>query len=500
LANIPPIQLKRSHTAGAQPTPDQLAVGEFAINMPDATVWTKDSDGNVISVGGGASPVVQDSDAMIFLDSDGNVTATVVGDYDINIITADRDGTSWQNNTVVQNAPEGARINVMRRVESGERWTMERTVGTDTGWDTLRNNEGVAVLDYAGTASYALCPTRYDGNFKVHEAFTSDQDHASFNRLNDYWIWQFFPTPVTIGDGTDLGSFSNGRPAWPNTDYFREFSVDFYDADNNVIASQRWSGGTNVSTYTINTTGTINGVRSIMWKGHNGNSGHPGFNRINLKVNGSTAYPTANGAGWEWGGAYRNITGGTNISDSDEAIALLHVSGLTTGLLVNGAQDAFGSGDWCPNGNVDTNNQVYNFYFNRPWDIGGGTFTNGRTNYSGQFWREFDVEYYDADDNLVFDTNISTPVYSTTNQLFAQRNIWKIIMRPGTRSANHPVIQNWFPNLGWSSAATYPNSNTIDQPEIWVKNSIETTTPAGTYYSDGAVDPEAFSSFTKLSN
>lgn len=52
MANIPPIQFKRSHTPGNAPTPFQLSVGELAINMPDGKIYTKDSDGLIRSLGG----------------------------------------------------------------------------------------------------------------------------------------------------------------------------------------------------------------------------------------------------------------------------------------------------------------------------------------------------------------------------------------------------------------------------------------------------------------
>lgn len=52
MANIPPIQFKRSHTPGAIPTASQLAVGELAINMSDNKLYTKDSDGVIRNVGG----------------------------------------------------------------------------------------------------------------------------------------------------------------------------------------------------------------------------------------------------------------------------------------------------------------------------------------------------------------------------------------------------------------------------------------------------------------
>ena len=41
VANIPPIQFKRSNTAGAQPTSGDLVEGEIAINFPDGKIYSK---------------------------------------------------------------------------------------------------------------------------------------------------------------------------------------------------------------------------------------------------------------------------------------------------------------------------------------------------------------------------------------------------------------------------------------------------------------------------
>lgn len=69
MANIPPIQFKRSHNAGAIPDSDDLLVGEIAINMADNKLYTKDSDGLIRNVGGssgGAGIKVVDSDGILF--------------------------------------------------------------------------------------------------------------------------------------------------------------------------------------------------------------------------------------------------------------------------------------------------------------------------------------------------------------------------------------------------------------------------------------------------
>jgi hypothetical protein len=45
--------LKRSSVAGKIPLANDLSVGEIAVNLADAKLYSKDAGGNVISVGGG---------------------------------------------------------------------------------------------------------------------------------------------------------------------------------------------------------------------------------------------------------------------------------------------------------------------------------------------------------------------------------------------------------------------------------------------------------------
>jgi len=50
MANIPPIQFKRSSKPRAKPTTAQMAVGEIALNLADRKIYTKDSDGLIIGL------------------------------------------------------------------------------------------------------------------------------------------------------------------------------------------------------------------------------------------------------------------------------------------------------------------------------------------------------------------------------------------------------------------------------------------------------------------
>lgn len=46
------VQVKRSESAGAEPRAEDLAVGELAINMADQKIFSKKTDGTVVTLGG----------------------------------------------------------------------------------------------------------------------------------------------------------------------------------------------------------------------------------------------------------------------------------------------------------------------------------------------------------------------------------------------------------------------------------------------------------------
>ena len=51
MANLPPIQFRRSTTAGEEPTVDLIREGEFAVNLEDKIIYTKDHNGQIIALG-----------------------------------------------------------------------------------------------------------------------------------------------------------------------------------------------------------------------------------------------------------------------------------------------------------------------------------------------------------------------------------------------------------------------------------------------------------------
>ena len=46
------VQIKRSETADAVPTAGQLAIGELAVNLTDKKIFSKKTDGTIVSIGG----------------------------------------------------------------------------------------------------------------------------------------------------------------------------------------------------------------------------------------------------------------------------------------------------------------------------------------------------------------------------------------------------------------------------------------------------------------
>ena len=46
------VQIKRSETSGSNPTAGDLAVGELAVNLADKKLFSKKTDGTVVTIGG----------------------------------------------------------------------------------------------------------------------------------------------------------------------------------------------------------------------------------------------------------------------------------------------------------------------------------------------------------------------------------------------------------------------------------------------------------------
>jgi hypothetical protein len=69
------IQHKRNDTAGTPPPAASIAVGEIAINFADKAIYTKNTAGAIIQLGGAGGAVIADAepttktDGMIWVDT-----------------------------------------------------------------------------------------------------------------------------------------------------------------------------------------------------------------------------------------------------------------------------------------------------------------------------------------------------------------------------------------------------------------------------------------------
>ena len=465
MAYLPAIQLKRTNAAGKIPDDSDLAVGEIAINLGDNTLYTKDSDGYVVKLGFGYDG--KDSDAVYYLDSEGGLISRGIKEAKITVVT-DSDGDNWQRTPEMESLRAGTLVNIYREKKQGSGFVIEHpdTVGTEGGWSSVVSTDGIVDLDYNGVQSYAVTHQWFNTTYNVRNAYLSNGDFATSNDLNNMWYWQVFTEPVTIGDGTDLGSFANGRFTY--NEYYNSVRVEFFDVNGVSLATQSWSSLGATGTRTINTAGTINNVRSVMFRAHLGNASNPGLNRIRLKVNGSNDYPVATAVDNRYGVGYRNMVGATNLADSDEVLCLCIVDA-AAGSGVGGAWNVFRNNDWRPF-ITQPDPQVYTFFFNKPWAIDGGTFSNGRASYTNQFWDNVEWRYFNENDSEIARKDVSTPVYSTANELFHGGNVWRIEARPTGVSEGQPVIQRFFPSLHYKTRVVGATEYT-EYPEVWMKES-----------------------------
>jgi len=91
MANLPPIQFKRSTTSEALPLPTDLQVGELALNLADGKIYTKDAASTIISVSGsGADVAYQDFVVGNAVGDNINPSFTIT-DTDLNAITNPND-------------------------------------------------------------------------------------------------------------------------------------------------------------------------------------------------------------------------------------------------------------------------------------------------------------------------------------------------------------------------------------------------------------------------
>jgi TRAP-type C4-dicarboxylate transport system permease large subunit len=73
------IQIKSSETAGSVPLAAQLAVGELAVNLADAKIYSKTSGGTIVQVSG--------TTGLVFPGDLGLITDAIVSEYNFGLIT-----------------------------------------------------------------------------------------------------------------------------------------------------------------------------------------------------------------------------------------------------------------------------------------------------------------------------------------------------------------------------------------------------------------------------
>lgn len=164
MADLKQIQFKRSNTAGKRPLPTDIAEGELAINIKDATLFTKNADGAIIDLGFAKGGSINGNVVQI-----GNYTQT--GDYttsgDINAKTI------TLSSGVVSNGDISARTGVIRTranaSSNSHLWFEGVEMGEATGFE-----RGVL---------YARPNTATEGtiSFRVRNGFNNNNAQALFN-------------------------------------------------------------------------------------------------------------------------------------------------------------------------------------------------------------------------------------------------------------------------------------------------------------------------------
>ena len=463
MANIPPIQFKRSHTPGVIPTPGDLAVGEVVLNIPDASLYTKDSANNIVKMGIGTD--LTDSD-FLYRVSQGAVSSVEDRELEYTLVVQG-DDTSWQNSTAAQNLPVGTKVTVFYDSGASELWDVDigSELSTDSDWDLEGGRYFCSYATYDSIwESLVFVSSIYSSTYRCVFAVQNSGDHASLGARNNYSMYHYFRVPVDIGNGTILGKFWNGRVS----EYFADYCIEFYDANGDLITSQTWTGATGRVTNEINVSGNITGVKSIIMRGDNApaSSGNPGFNRINLYVGGSTDFPAASTPGNTIGGARVNAGNTYNQNPDDEVHVIAEV--ITTAAIPAG--DAGNMFTFSTDYAVDNADQTptFNFYLHKPKAIAGGTFANGRVNYQSQYFPSIDIRYFDGNGAGLFSRTYNYEGYGD-REFPSFRNVQHVEMQVVESFGADPALARWFPNLCEPTAAEPGRAMT--KAEVWIKNS-----------------------------
>ena len=478
MANITPIQFKRSETPGAVPNPSDMIPGEIALNIADQKIFTKDSDGVIKSMGFHTKR--NTNDTIYSVDTAGTVTSSSSAFSEVTVVT-DTTDNNWQNSQEILDLQPGTRINVFRNKGEAVNFVIDSESGTESSMNTV-GSRYVAILDYNGTASYAFTNSVFDETFRLERAYVSGADHASLGLTDDYFVWQVFDTPVSIGNGTILGQFKNGRVS----EYFATTRAEFYNSKGELIVGGTFNNSSSVTNDINLAGGSITDVKTIVLRGDDGPSANPGLNNINFYVNGSTAYPTTS---WtsdqKWAGFWRNIGNSANPNPSTEFMGISHVSTNVAGFASGGMWSISRPSDAALAINSTGGNFI--FWLNKPWSIAGGTWISGRPLYTNEFFANWDIRYFDANNTQLFQYN-RTFTSATTDTFYTHANVSKITMNGTGRNGNYPSLNEWFPQLVTIEDELRVEKSFSD-PEVWFRNSDK---PTDVYVDNVAGEIPAF--------
>jgi len=161
MANIPPIQIKRSSTPGALPNPATMVPGELAINLVDKKLFTVDNSNNLVYLGNRSVDTVSDL-----------LSLTNIGDGEIYAVKDSKtiwiyDGSEWivnepdvdfaDSTTVLLAANFDATVNDGRKARVVNKIYL---AGTGT-WNEQATGLGAVYVEYPTTAALK---TDYDSS------------------------------------------------------------------------------------------------------------------------------------------------------------------------------------------------------------------------------------------------------------------------------------------------------------------------------------------------
>lgn len=202
MANI--IQIKRSSTPGAAPTPAQLQDGELAINLADLILYIKNSNGDVVDIAGSnfarlldpafegtptaPTPASGDSTTKIA------TTAYVRGEVDKAIT-----GLDFQADVLAKQVD--AILDPGSTPAIGDRYLVTNSVDLHANFGTISDLEDNDIVEYDGSEFQVV----YDVSLQGEGALTWDQNANSWQRF-DGTSWDRFGglSGVTGGAGISV--------------------------------------------------------------------------------------------------------------------------------------------------------------------------------------------------------------------------------------------------------------------------------------------------------